>query len=73
MKLQEDCFRKPNLLLAENMLFYLNTSTNRYKKTSEPWPIGPHTFLHQIDNSGIKMRPLLKKLTFFLKVQNLKS
>ena len=30
----KDCFPKPKLLLAANMLIYLNTSTNRHIKNS---------------------------------------
>ena len=62
----KDCFRKPKLLLAANMLIYLNTSTNRYINNSRPlWPLGPHTFLHRIDTSGVKIRHALKKYIFF--------
>ena len=70
----KNCFRKLKLLLAANMLIYLNTSTNRYIKNSRPYVTpGSHTFLHQIDTSGVKIRHVLKKYIFFSQVEKVKS
>ena len=59
----KDCLRKPKLLLAPNMVIYLNTSTKsciKNSRTLAPGSLGPHT-LHRINTSEIQIRPVLKK------------
>ena len=36
-------------------------------------PLGPHTFLHRINFSSVKIRPVLKNSYLFHKVENVKS
>ena len=71
---REDYFREPKLLLAPNMLIYLNTSTNRCIINLRPLAPGilGHHALHRINTSGIQIRRVLKN-NFFHKVENLKS
>ena len=43
-------------------------------KFTTPRTLGLHAFLHAINTSGVKMRPILKKLRYlFHKAENLKS
>ena len=62
----KDCFGKPKLLLAANMLIYLNTSTNRYIKNSRLLGhFGLILFLRRVNTSGVKIRHVLRKYISF--------
>ena len=62
----EDCFRKPELLLAANMLIYFNTSTNRdIENLLRLLPLSPILFLYRIITSRVKTRPVSKNSNIF--------
>ena len=64
----EDCFPKPKLILAANRLINLNTSIG-ISKFTVLGPLKRHSFLHRITTSGVKIKPVLKKVhdIYFMK------
>ena len=70
----EDCIRKPKLLLAVKILIYFNTSANSDIRNSRPLlPSAPY-FLHGVNTSRVRIRPVLKTLIhIFIKLKTCKA
>ena len=53
-------------------------SLREFQDKSNSWlsafsPLGSHAFLHRVNTSEVKIRPVLKKSYFFHKVENMES